>query len=72
MSLTIGEKIKLIASRKNMPLGAIADGMGQTRQNFSNKIKRDNFTEKETLEIAKILGCSFEPVFTIWETGEKI
>lgn len=72
MSLTIGEKIKVILSRRNMTLAELSEKTGQSRQNMSNKMSRDNFSEKEVCEIAKALDCTFETTFTMNDTGEKV
>lgn len=72
MSLTIGEKIKIILSRRNMTLTQLADKTGQSRQNMSNKMNRDNFSEKELYEIAQALNCTFKTEFIFNDTGESI
>lgn len=72
MSLTIGEKIKILLKRRGMTLAQLAELTGQSRQNISNKMSRDNFTEKETIEIAKALNCDFATVFIMKDTGEEI
>lgn len=72
MPLTIGEKIKVILNRRNMTLAQLAEKTGQSRQNISNKINRDNFSEKDVIQIAQALDCTFESVFTMNDTGEKI
>ena len=72
MPLTMGEKIKIIIKRRNMTVAQLAEKTGQSRQNFSNKLSRDNFTEKELYSIATALNCSFESVFIMNDTGEKI
>ena len=72
MPLTMGEKIKIILGRKNMTLTELAEAIGQSRQNLSNKMSRDNFSEKELHEIASALNCYFEASFTMKDTGEKI
>jgi transcriptional regulator with XRE-family HTH domain len=72
MPLTAAEKIKIILRRKNMTSGQLADILGQTRQNLSNKMSRDNFSEKELREIAAALGCEIEVKFTMTETGETV
>lgn len=72
MPLSASEKIKIILKRKNMTAGQLADKLGQTRQNLSNKMSRDNFSEKELKEIAAALGCDVEIKFTVIETGETI
>ena len=46
--------------------------MGTTPQNFNNKMKRDNFSEKDLQEIAEALGLQVEINFIDPETGAKI
>ena len=72
MPLSMGEKIKIVLGRRNMTLGELAEKTGQTRQNLSNKISRDNFTEKELHKIAEALECSYFAGFTLNDTGENI
>lgn len=57
MNLTVGEKIKIIMKRKGVSMTELAEKVGQSRQNLSNKMTRDNFTEKDVREIAAALGC---------------
>ena len=45
--MTTAEKIRLIVGRRGVTMGEVAEGTGQTRQNFSNKLKRDDFKESE-------------------------
>ncbi len=72
MPLTMGEKIKIILNRRNMTLAQLAEKTGQSRQNLSNKLSRDNFTEKELYIIANALECTFEAGFIMNDTGEKV
>lgn len=72
MPLTMGEKIKVVLKRRNMTLGDLADKTGQSRQNLSNKISRDNFTEKDLQSIAEALDCTYTASFTMNDTGEVI
>ncbi len=72
MALTMGEKIKIILNRKNMTLTQLAEKLGQSRQNMSNKMSRDNFTEKELVEIAKALDCTYQASFIMNDSGEEI
>lgn len=57
MNLSIGEKIKIIMNRKGVSMTDLAASTGQTRQNLSNKMARDNFTEKDAQAMAAALGC---------------
>ena len=72
MELTTAEKIKLIMRRRGLTLGELADLTGQTRQNLSNKMSRDNFTEKEAQKIATALGCTARITFTLDDSGEML
>jgi len=71
MPLTMGEKIKIILNRRGMTLAQLAETLGQSRQNLSNKMSRDNFSEKELYEIAQALGCTYRASFTMSDTGEE-
>ena len=72
MELTTSEKIKIIVKRKGMKLEDLASKTEQTRQNLSNKLARDNFTEKEIKKIAEALDCDYEAYFVLRETGERL
>ena len=72
MPLTMGEKIKIILGRRNMTLAELAEKIGQSRQNLSNKMSRDNFSEKELYEIAQALNCSYQARLVMNDTGEEI
>jgi hypothetical protein len=50
----------------------LAEKTGQSRPNMSNKMSRDNFSEKELKEIAAVLDCAFETVFKMNGTEEEI
>jgi transcriptional regulator with XRE-family HTH domain len=72
MPLTFGEKIKIIMGRRGGSISDLAKKTGQSPQNMSNKMSRDNFSEKELKEIAAALDCTFETVFKMNDTGEEI
>ena len=72
MPLSMGEKIKIVLGRRSMTLGELADKTNQSRQNLSNKMKRDNFSERELQEIAGALNCTYHASFTMNDTGEEI
>lgn len=62
MELTFGEQIKIILNRKNMTIQDLASlyeaqtGNKMTRQNLSQRLKRDNFPEQDMHLIASLLG----------------
>ena len=63
MNMTAGEKLRIIMERKRVSMGAMAEGTGPSRQNLSNKMKRDDFSEQELRKMAEVLGCSINIQF---------
>jgi transcriptional regulator with XRE-family HTH domain len=72
MDITTSEKIRILLRRRNMTLGALAEKTGQSRQNLSNKMARDNFSQAELEAIAEALNCKFRAIFYLKDTGEEI
>ncbi len=72
MNLTMGEKIKIVLKRKGVTLGQLAEMTNQSRQNLSNKFGRDNFSEKEIIEIAEALNCTYEAALVMNDTGDRV
>ena len=70
MKLTIGEQIKILMRRKNMNATQLAEKLGQSRQNISNKMTRDNFTEREAHEFASALDAEFICEFRLLNTDD--
>ena len=66
------EKIRIILIKRNMKIKELAEKLGYSGNNMSNKLKNDNFSEKELFKIAEILNCSYDSVFTFSDTGETI
>ncbi|MBD7945287.1 helix-turn-helix transcriptional regulator [Psychrobacillus sp. Sa2BUA9] len=71
MTLTMGEKLKILLGRKEMSIKSLAEKLGQSRQNLSVKIKNDNFTEQDLRKIAEVLDVKYEGFFFL-NDGEKI
>lgn len=72
MPLTMAEKIKVVLGRRNMTIAQLAEKTGQSRQNLSNKMSRDNFTESDLHIIAEALDCEYTAKFVMNDTGEEI
>lgn len=70
--MTTVEKIKTIMNRRNMNITSLADETEQTRQNLTNKFKRNNLNENEIRNIADALNCDIEINFIDRDTGEII
>lgn len=63
MELSTSEKLKVIMNRLNITMSEVARLTGQTRQNLSNKMQRNNFTESDLRQIAEAIGCTLEITF---------
>ena len=71
MGLT--EKIRiLLIKRGNISEAELARRLGTSSQNLNNKLKRDNFTEKDLLAIAEALDCTYSATFTLNDTKETV
>lgn len=70
VNLTVAEKIRILLGRRNMTMTDLAEKLNMSRQNLANKMKRDNFSEKEIAEIAKVLNVEYEINFVL--DGVKI
>lgn len=50
----------------------LAELMGTTQSNLANKLKRDNFSEKELSQIAELLNATFEGNFILNDIHKSI
>lgn len=66
------EKIKIVLVKRNMSANQLAKKLGTSSSNIYHKFKRDNFSEKELIEIGNILNCDFIGTFKMRDTGEEI
>ena len=64
-------KIKMLLAAKGLNMKGLAELLNTSQPNLSNKMKRENFSEKELEEIAEVLGAKLEINF-ILEDGTKI
>ena len=69
----MSERIRiLLVKRGNISEAELARRLGVSPQNLNNKMKRDNFTEKDLHTIAAALDCTCTVSFTMNDTGEVI
>ena len=50
----------------------LARRMGLSPQNLNNKMKRDNFTEKDLIDVANALDCTLNINFELNDTKETV
>lgn len=66
------EKIRILLKRKNVTITELSEKIGTTRQNLTNKLKRNNFNENDLKLIASTLGCTLSITFQDNESGEVL
>ncbi len=63
--MTTSDLVKQLCEEQNISISELARRIGQSRQNFSKKLKRDTLTIEELKAIADALGVTFEQSFTL-------
>ena len=66
------ENIKIAMIKRKINTKQLAEKLNTTGNNMTNKFKRDNFSEKELMQIASVLDCTYHASFTMNDTGEEI
>ena len=61
----------LLVKQDNTTEAELARKLGTSPANFYQKMKRDNFSEKELREIGDVLGCDVKIRFVDRQTGEE-
>lgn len=68
--MSVKKTIEHLLIEKEMTLSDLAEALGTSVQNLSNKMKRDNFTEKDIIAIAKACNCDYKISFV--SNGKEI
>lgn len=71
MELSTAEKIRVILKRQGMTVSRLAELSGQSRQNLTQKLDRDNFGENELRDLAEKMGVKYESYF-VMENGDRL
>ena len=67
--MAFAEKIRIaLIKRGNISEAELARRLGWSPQNLHNKMKRDNFSEKDLEQIASVLNCAYSAYFTLADT----
>ncbi len=65
-------KIRTILLERNMTIKELAGKIGTTGNNLSNKLSRDNLSERELHDTANALNCDYDGIFTFRDTGKQV
>lgn len=66
----MAKKIRLLMVERDVTAAKLAEMIGTSQSNISNKLKRDNFSENELIEIAGALEAKYEAFFVL-QDGRK-
>lgn len=70
--MAMAEKVRILLVKRKITVTDLAKRLGMSQSNLSNKLSRDNFSEKELQEIAEALNCDLDIGFTLRDTGEQV
>jgi transcriptional regulator len=70
-AMGMAQKIRiLLVKQGNISEAELARRLHTTSANLHQKMKRDNFSEKELREIGEAVGCDVKIVFVDKQTGD--
>jgi transcriptional regulator with XRE-family HTH domain len=70
--LSAAKKIKILLVEREMTLTELSKRLNKSLSTMSDKMTRDNFSEKDLKKIAEVLNYEYDIVFTDKDTGKTI
>jgi transcriptional regulator with XRE-family HTH domain len=70
--MSMAKLVKTLLLERDMTMTDMAEQLGTSVQNISAKLRRDNLSEKELQDIAKVCNATFTGSFTLNDTGKEI
>ena len=70
--MSVAKKIKILLIEREITLTELARRLNKSVPTMSDKMKRDNFSEKDLKKIAEVLNYDYDIVFTDKDTGKTI
>lgn len=64
-------KVNILLMDKKIQKKQLAEKLNTTKSNIGNKLTRDNFSEKEMIDIANALNCELVIKLIDKETGQE-
>ena len=71
MNMTTSDMIRELCEKMNISISELARRIGQSPQNFNKKLQRGTVSVEEMIDIADVLGVTFEQSFMLPD-GKKI
>lgn len=69
--MNTSNSLRLALTYSGIPHKAVADALGVSPANFSQKLKRNSFSEHELAQIAEIIGAKFIPCAFEFPDGKR-
>lgn len=66
------KQIRMLMIMREVSVNELAKRLNTSSSNMTNKFKRDNFSEKELVEIAHALNCRLDIALIDNETNQRI
>lgn len=66
------KQIRMLMIMREVSVNELAKRLNTSPSNMTNKFKRDNFSEKELVEIAHALNCKLDIALIDNETNQRI
>ncbi|MBU5449840.1 helix-turn-helix transcriptional regulator [Acetivibrio sp. MSJd-27] len=70
--MSAAKKIKILLIEREMTLTDLSKKLNKSLSTMSDKMKRDNFSEKDLKKIAEVLNYDYDVIFTDRETGKQV
>ena len=70
--MSAAKKIKMLLVEREMILTALSERLNKSLSTMSDKMRRDNFSEKDLKKIVEVLNYNYDIVFTDKDTGKQI
>lgn len=68
--MSAAKKIRILLIERDITLTELSKRLKKSLSTMSDKMRRDNFSEKDLKQIAEVLNYDYEIVFTDKETGK--
>lgn len=68
----LAKKVRILLAERECTQTELAKRLETSSANLSDKLIRDNLTEKDLIKIAEALDCDFEATFILRDSGKRI
>ncbi len=70
--MSMAKLVRILLVERDMTITKLSEKLDTSPQNISNKLRKDNFSEKELQDIANACDATFVGSFILKDTGKEI